>query len=119
MEFDRALDSGTLFRQSLRADWRESRQDNQGIRYTVTSAYIHRLRENAAIRHEVASRYQTKPRTAWVSHTLRARYRRTVRYDWMFFEMSPFIAFDKEYGWHPNPGIRLSLDIVFASDAGL
>ena len=119
VEFDRALDSGTLFQQSLRADWRESRQEPQGIRYTVTSAYIHRLRENAAIRYQVASRHQTKPRTAWVCHTLRTRYRRNVRYDWMFFEMIPFIAFDKEYDRHPNPGIRLSLDIAFAPDAGL
>jgi len=119
LEFDRALSSGHLFRQSLRADWRDSRQDTQGMRYTVKSAYIQRLRNDAGLSYEVASRYTTKPRKSWVSHTLNVRYRRNISYDWMFFEVSPFVAFRKEHDWHPNPGIRLSLDIVFATDAGL
>ncbi len=32
LEFDRPIASGNLFRQSVRADWRESRQDTQGMR---------------------------------------------------------------------------------------
>ena len=33
LEFDRPIASGNLFRQSVRADWRESREDTQGVRY--------------------------------------------------------------------------------------
>ena len=116
LNFYRQLASGNLFRQSLRADWEESDRDTKGVRYTTKSAYIQRLSDEDALSYEVSSRYTSKPRTSWTAHTLSMRYRRNVWYKWMFFEAVPFIAFEKEHDWHPNPGFRLAFDIVFAAD---
>jgi len=116
LEFDHVSGSGNLFRQTLRADWRESREDTEGIRYLLKSAYVQRLGDNKAISYEATSRFNTQPRESWTIHQLNVRYRRNIAYDWMFLETSGYVSFSQEDDWQANPGVRLTLNIVFASD---
>lgn len=116
IDFDRPLQSGNLIRQSFRADWRDNRADTEGMAYTLRSAYVQRLDDDTGISYELVSRYTTQPQASWHSHVLRARYRRHLRYDWLFLEISPFIGFEQEHDWQFNPGIKFSLDIIFETD---
>ncbi len=112
-EFDRDFSNTLLMRLALRADWRESRKSSEGIRYTLRSALVQRLQKDAAVSYNLTSRYTTKPRKAWTAHRASVQYRRQIWQDWIYLEVAPFVAFEKQYNWHPNPGIQLSLDFIF------
>ncbi len=113
LDFDRPLASGNLFRQSLRVEWWESRKDDTGVRHTLSSAFIQRLEEQTAIKYSIASQFTTQPHSTWSEHRLSVHYRQNFWRDWMFLEVAPFIAFEDQFDWHPNPGIRLTLDMIF------
>ena len=56
---------------------------------------------------------QFEPNSELRSSSLNFRYRRTVRYDWLFLEVAPRLSFKKEHDWSVDPGLQLSLEVVF------
>lgn len=112
-EFSRAYSETLLFRQTLRADWRQSRQDEEGTRLTTRTQYLSTRSERSALVYEYAGRYHTRPHHSWDRHTLAVRYRRLVYADWVALEITPFVAFADEHNWHPNPGMQFTLDMRF------
>jgi hypothetical protein len=113
IDFDRKLGERYLFRQTLRTDWRDKRRASEGTLYTWQTSFFRTLGDNAAVSFSYTSRYVSRPAHRWVSHTLSTHYRRLAYADWVFVEVSPFLGFSEEHDWDANPGIQLTLDLVF------
>jgi hypothetical protein len=42
-------------------------------------------------------------------------YKRSLRSDWLYLEVKPFVIWERERGWNPDPGIAISFDMLFWS----
>jgi hypothetical protein len=40
-------------------------------------------------------------------------YRRPTRNGWLYWNVEPIVQWDRKYGWHPDPGIRIGIDMLF------
>ena len=113
LDFDRRVRKYNLFRQRFSTDWNEDKYDDQGFRHSATTSYTHPLAHKAAMRYSWRSVYLTRYDGGWRSTRFTARYRRATWRDWVIIEFAPFVSFDDEYGWDPNPGIKLTISFIF------
>ena len=115
--FDRSFGELSNFRQDFAAIWKENQHASEGIRYQTTTSFTTMLASESAIRYGWTSVYRTLPKSDWQSSTLFVRYRRSLTRDWIMFEVIPYLAFEQRHDWQANPGIRLTLEILFEGDA--
>lgn len=40
-------------------------------------------------------------------------FRRPTRNRWLYWRAEPFVQWDRAYGWHADPGIRVGFDALF------
>ena len=116
VDFDRRVRKYSLFRQRFSTDWNEDKYDDQGFRHSATTSYTHPLPHKAAMRYSWTSVYLTRYDGGWRSTRFTTSYRRAMWRDWFILEAAPFISFDDEYGWDPNPGIKLSVSLILEAE---
>ena len=46
-------------------------------------------------------------------YELSAFYKQPTLYRWLYWQVTPFVRWERDYGWHADPGIRISLDALF------
>lgn len=40
-------------------------------------------------------------------------YKQPTAHRWLYWQVTPFVRWERDYGWHADPGIRVSLDALF------
>jgi hypothetical protein len=40
-------------------------------------------------------------------------YKQPTAHRWLYWQVTPFVRWERDYGWHADPGIRISLDALF------
>jgi len=118
LDFDYVFKSGVFLRQTIDGRWRADRHEEEGFRTRVSTSVTQPLkRYNAGLQYEWFTIFHTEPNNKVDSTTLALRFRkRSKQQDWLFYEVVPQIAFEDEFDWEINPGIRLRIEIIFGKD---
>ncbi len=117
LDFDHVLKNGIFLRQTIDGRWRADRHDVEGFRTRVSSSVTRSLNRTSGLQYEWFTIFHTKPDNHIDSTTLSLRFRKQSKKDeWLFYEVVPQIAFEDEFGWEINPGIRLRVEIIFGKD---
>jgi hypothetical protein len=117
LDLDRPVGPTRLFRQRVGVAWREDRRDTDGVRVKPTTSFTHALSDVSALRYAWSATHESEPRSRWTATVVTAQYRRRAFRDWLFVEIAPFVAFEREHDWRRDPGLQLVIEIVFEADA--
>lgn len=118
-DFDRPLSKTKLFRYRTRIRWWEEPSEcNEGFCPEQTFIVYQRLNSpKHAMSYEFRTRFQSKPEDGSDDYVdvsyLRLRYRHNTKYDWLFYEIQPQIAFRRENEYDGRLSLLLRLEAVF------
>lgn len=113
LDLNQIVGENNLLRQRFSADWSEKRRSREGVRLTTTSMFTQFLKEKRALRYSLSSVYFTGGTKGWQSTTLETAWRQRFWRKWMILEVAPFLAWEKRIDWHTNPGVKVSLSVIF------
>lgn len=99
-----------FFRQTLFGRWRE---EDPGYQYELRSSLFQPIKARKAVEYQWVNLFKTHPHQHLDSVVLRMRYRQNFLRKWLFYEMSPQVAFRNHEDFDPKPGIMLGLEVVF------
>ncbi len=116
LDFDHVFESGVFLRQTVDGRWRADRHEEEGFRTVVSTSVTQRLKRDLGLQYEWFTVFQTEPDNHVNSTTLALRFRKRSKREWLFFEVVPQLAFEDEFDWDPNPGIRFRFEIIFGED---
>jgi len=117
LDFDHVLRNGIFLRQTIDGRWRADKHDEEGFRTRVSSSVTQSLNRTVGLQYEWFTIFHTKPDNHVDSTTLSLRFRKqSKKAEWLFYEVVPQIAFEDEFDWEINPGIRLRVEIIFGKD---
>ncbi len=115
-DFDRTLGDIGLFRQRLTLEWSEANQAEESVRLNVSSSLAQPISRRRALRYSWSSVYWTRRGEGWKSTTLAVAYRSRIMKPWIQYEVAPFIGWEDGLDWRTNPGLSLSVSIIFEED---
>jgi len=116
LDYDHVFENGLFLRQTVDGRWRADRHEEEGFRTRVSTILTQRLDQRSGLQYEWFTIFHTEPDSHVDSTTLAFRYRKQFKRDWLFYEVVPQIAFEDEFDWDPNPGIRFRIEIIFGED---
>ncbi len=102
-----------LLRQRFTADWSEKRRAQEGVRLTATTFFVQPFDKYRALSYAWDSVYWTRSTAGWQSTTLSVAWRQRLWRRWLIGELKPFLAWEQRIDWKTNPGISLSLSLIF------
>jgi hypothetical protein len=111
-DYETMFGEDTFFQQRFKLLWQEYLLPEQGTRYQLASSVIYPFSDDAAIRWNWTSDYQTRPVKDWTSSQLSLSYRRQFWRDWMYLEAGPFIRWQNEQGWYHDYGFNLTFQFI-------
>lgn len=117
LNFDYVLSKKYFFRQALVAKWRGEHADEEGTRTQVSSILTRRYRHDAGLQSEATVLFGTVPDTHVIKYLLAFRYRKRAWREWFYYEIVPQIAWEEQFDYDPNPGIRLRIEIFYGKGA--
>lgn len=109
------LNEDLYFRQTLFARWRGEHSDQEGVRTLVSSVLSQRLSSTAGLQYEFSTVFHTRPDTHVDKYVASLRFRKQTHREWLYYEIVPQLAFEDEFDFKTNPGIRLRLEIFYGS----
>jgi hypothetical protein len=116
LDFDHVFSNGIFFRQTVDGRRRADKYDEEGFRTRVSTLVNQRLSNSSGLQYEWFTIFHTEPDSHVDSTTVALRYRKRYKYDWLFFEVVPQLAFEDEFDWDINPGIRFRVEVIFGKD---
>lgn len=119
IDFERVVGRTMLFRVTAQGLYREDKYHDDGYTYDIGPSLIQRLRGSAAIEYQWINNFKTRPKHRLDATVLVVRYRQRIWRPWLFYEVSPQLAFYHDDDFRPTPGIELRLEINFGGPAGL
>jgi len=117
LDFDHVFENGVFLRQTIDGRRRADRYEEEGFRTRVSTSVTKRLKHDLGLQYEWFTIFLTEPDSHVSSTTLSMRFRKRTKREWLFFEVVPQIAFEDEFDWDINPGIRFRIEIIFGKDA--
>lgn len=116
IDFERQVLDDCLFEQRLAGDWSEKREHEQALRLSATTSLSQPLSKRRALRYEFDATYWTKEYEGLKNITLSVAYRSRLWKEWLAYEVTPFVSWDDDLDWKPNPGVILSMTVSFEED---
>jgi len=116
LDFDYAFKNGVFLRQTIDGRWRADRHEEEGFRTRVSTSVTQQLKPDVGLQYEWFTIFHTEPDNQVNSTTLALRFRKRLKAKWLFYEVVPQLAFEDEFDWEINPGIRLRIEIIFGKD---
>lgn len=110
------LSDSLFFRQTVFGRWRGEKSDERGYQTNVASVLSQRLSDTAGLQYEFETVFYTEPDTHVDEYVLALRYRKRTARDWLYFEIVPQVAFEDEYDYKANLGIRFRLEFFFGAE---
>lgn len=114
LDFDRRLTEKLLFRVTSALDWHERTEQFDLLEQISLFQDINNKR---AIQYAAGIVAEEKKGSRITNYYTKAAYRRRLYKDWLFYEMTPGIEFQRIEDFSPNPFISFRLEILFAKDA--
>ena len=115
-DFNVAVNERLFFRQMFDARWRGEYSDEEGYRTRVSSFLTRRLQNSAGLQSEATVIFHTEPDLYANEYIVAVRYRKRVWRDWFYYEIVPQVAWEKEFDYRTNPGLRLRFEVFYGSD---
>lgn len=101
------------FRQTVNSRWRGEDSDEEGLRTRISSVLSQKLSSTAGLQYDFSAILYTEPDTHFDQYTLSLRYRKRTHRDWLYYEIVPQVAFEDEFDFKANPGIRFRLEFFY------
>ena len=117
LDFNFILGDRFYFRQTFDGKWRGERSEDEGFRTRISSILTQRLKSTAGLQYDFSTIFHTRPDTHVDRYVVSLRYRKRTSRDWLYYEIVPLIAFDHDYDYKFNPGIRLRVEFFYGSVA--
>jgi len=114
LDFDRRLTEKLLFRVTSVLDWHERTEQFDLLEQVSLFQDINNKR---AIQYAAGIVAEEKKGARITNYYTKAAYRRRLYKDWLFYEMTPGIEFQRIEDFSPNPFISFRLEMLFAKDA--
>lgn len=111
-----AVNDRLFFRQMVDGRWRGEYSDEEGFRTRVSSFLTRGLPNAAGLQAEATTIFHTRPDTHVDQYVAALRYRKRALWDWFYYEIVPQLAWEKEFDYKLNPGIRLRVEIFYGAD---
>lgn len=99
-----------FFRTSLAGTWYDN---EKGYYYSHHFNLFHTISRNRILRYGWSNFFVTRPNHAFVESRLLLSHRQRIWKEWLFFEISPQIAFPREDNYAATFFLLLQLDIIF------
>ena len=117
LDLNRVINSRWFFRQTFDGRWRGERADEEGYRTRISSFLSQRVGQLGGLQYEFTTIFHTRPDTHVDEYRVAVRYRKRTKRDWLYYEIVPQIAFEEEYGYSFNPGIRFRVEVFYGKEA--
>ena len=109
-DLEKLISHRLLFRQIVEGRWRKQQE---GYRYQISPTLIQVLKSKKAIEYQWGNFFKTRPRQRLEESVASIRYRQQIWRNWLFYEITPQLAFRNDDDFDPVPGISLRLEVVF------
>ncbi len=110
LDFERPLYERFFFRKTVEGAWFD---DEEGYFYGLHAVLYQPLSLTQILQYGVTNGFATRPNHVLEESRLFVSYRQRVWRDWLFFEISPQLAFPRERNYDASPGLLLRLDMIF------
>ncbi len=116
VDLNYAFSDHFYFRQTVDGRWRGEKSDEEGYRTRISSFVTQGLNDASGLQYEFSTIFHTRPATHVDSYTVSLRYRKRSSKQWLYYEIVPQFAFEDEFDYKANPGIRLRLEFFYGAD---
>lgn len=110
IDFERWLDEQHFFRARPSAVWSE---ESEGVDLRQTFNIYHTMNEDTLVGIDLDVQGHTWPSAKVDKYEASLRWRQRTYRDWMFFEISPGLAFPRDNDFQLTPIITLRLEVLF------
>jgi hypothetical protein len=112
LDLERAFSSRLLLRHTFDGRWRE---EDPGYRLEFGTTLFHQLPNSVAVAYRWSNQFRTRPRHKFDQYVLSAQIRKHIWRKWLFFEVTPQVAFYNDDDFNPTPGITVGMEVIFGS----
>lgn len=94
--------------------WRQRydvEEQTDGVDWTSSLEYLHQVNRDLAWGVGIASSGNIDKAAIAEGHRTWLRYRKRFYREWLFWEVQPYLRWDREYNFKNDPGIELSIEI--------
>ncbi len=90
-------------------------RDRSGYYYHIDFKLQQILSARRNIEYALVNEFQTVPDHQLEVARVRVSYRQNVRWNWLFFEISPQVTFARAQDWKPDPSVLLNMEVIFGA----
>jgi hypothetical protein len=112
LDFNYDITEDRVFRQRLQWNWEEIERNRIGHQAWLSSSWFFNVDDQSAGRVAWISQYNTEPTPRWVSSRIQFSYRERLGYDWIFYEITPYVTWEEQNNWRDNYGIQLVFNYI-------
>jgi len=113
LDLNRVINGSLFFRQTFDGRWRGEDAEEDGYRTQISSFLTQRLSGVSGLQYEFSTVFHTRPDTHVDEYVVSVRYRKRTSRDWLYYEIMPQVAFENEFDYAFNPGIRLRVEFFY------
>jgi|GEM_PF-1715922 len=113
LDLNRVINDSLFFRQTFDGRWRGENAEEDGYRTQISSFLTQRVSGVSGLQYEFSTVFHTRPDTHVDEYVLAVRYRKRTSRDWLYYEIMPQVAFENEFDYTFNPGIRLRVEFFY------
>lgn len=111
IDFDRTIHKDDLLRFSTEATWHEKEDGNFQLSQNVV--FYQTIDPRNSLAYRVGVFAATEPTFEASEYVVDVRYRRGVYKDWLFFDLTPGVAFRDEHDYGPDFSFRVGFEALF------
>lgn len=114
IEFSKRFSKVTAVRSRSEAEWSEELVDEgDNVSWYQSFLYYHTFSRLRGIRLEARVEGVSSPVFINETYRFNARWRQALYSDWLFYEIEPYLRWEREDGWDSEPGITVLLEFNF------
>ncbi len=110
ISFNRKIDQEKILRVSSEVRYQQARKLTE---FSQTIALHDPLKEFETISYEVGILGVNSPNVRISDYYVGTQYRRAIRRQWLFLEVTPRLVVSRDENWRPQPTLMLNLEMLF------
>ena len=114
--FDRIISERSLLRLVSEAYHNQEDYSANEFRVSQRARFFYTLDEKVSLSTELATIGHTQPNWHHEHHYFNIRARRDIHQGFVFLELKPQIDFQRDHGFHGEPSVMLTLEILFGAN---